>query len=340
MEKEEIKNNIIQYISVDNKKTITLSELYTKLQLPYTPAYDKKLCYVLNELIEEKQLQPVKTSKRGIQGNYEKYRIMPKQKEKQKDVKEEILNTLVKNINIGYFLKYPEEYIKNRETILIINEFIKNPDKDMLTVNERSYQLFQDEKKLKQNEELLKKLGLNYDSVYAYDTYEPFFCYINQKFQGNSKKIIIVENKDTFWTMKKVIKNLHQPSNIYMIIYGEGKKILKSLPYIEEFEIAENDTIQYFGDIDYEGINIYISLKEGYPKFHISVYKEGYETILDLEKNPKSIRTKQNIRKDCIQKFLTEFEEVYQERLSYIFNHQKYIPQEVFHYEVARKKVK
>ena len=125
-----------------------------------------------------------------------------------------------------------------------------------------------------------------------------------------------------------------------MIIYGEGKKILKSFSYIEEFEIDEKDKIYYFGDIDFEGVNIYITLKERFKNYDIEVFKKGYETILDIEEKPENIRKSQNENKEKIEKFLEEFDEKYKERLIKIFENKKYIPQEVFNYEIALEKMK
>ena len=341
MEIHELKTKLKKYIQTKKIKTITITEIYTNLQIQYNPTNDQTLKNTLKELVQEQYLTPIKTTKKDAHENYEKYKINPQTNQQNEQAKEEILNTLVKQINIGYYLKHPEEYIKNKEIIIPINQFLQNPDTHKLTVNERSYMIYKDEKMLKQNEEILKKLGLTYKDLYSYDTYEPFFNYTNMLFQGTNKKILIIENKDTFWTIKKAIEN---NSNIYMVIYGEGKKILKSFPFIENFGITEKDTIQYFGDIDYEGINIYISLKEKYPEFNIHIYKQGYETILDLEQNPRNIRTKQNINHNNIQKFLSEFDEPkdtpYKEKLIQIFKQEKYIPQEVFNNEVAKKVIK
>lgn len=347
MEKEELTKELKELIQSKSTKTITLSEIYTNLKIPYVPASDKILHQILNELIEQEILNPLKTSQRDRQGSYKKYKIIQKQNQEKK-IQNEILNTFAPKLDIQYFLKHPNEYSKNKEIIEPINQFLQNPDKHMLTVNERSYQLFKNEKKLKQNEEILKKLHLSYEDLYAYDTYEPFFYYINQNFAEKGqmtykneeysvhKEILVIENKDTFWTMKKVFEDLDKKLNVFMVIYGEGKKILKSFSYIENFDITQDDIIQYFGDIDYEGINIYISLKEKYSNYNIKAYKKGYETILDIEQNPEKIRTKQNINKNYIQTFLSEFDQHYQEKLSKILNEQKYIPQEVFNYEVAK----
>ena len=340
----EIEEKLIKFILQKKTKTMNLSEVYEKLKLPYTPQSDKIINNILTNLEEKGYIQPLKTTNKDLQGSFKKYKIKKLKEENEEKIKEEILK-LHKKIKIDYFLKHPKEYIKYKEIITPINEFIKQTNGrkiETITVNERSYQIYKNEKCLKENEEILKKLGLTYKDLYAYDTYEPFFYYINTEYEIRklkNKTILIIENKDTFWTIVKAIQKL-KIENIYMIIYGEGKKILKSFSFIEEFKIDSKDNIYYFGDIDFEGINIYVSLKEKYNKYNISAYTKGYETILDIEKTPEKVRKNQNINQDKIEKFINEFDKKYKDKLIEIFNNKKYIPQEVFNYEVALKSMK
>lgn len=340
MESEEIKLALIEYIKNRKTKTINITEIYQNLKLPYSQNSDKTLHIILNELIEENYITPLKNSEKTIQGSYKKYRII-KQRENIEElkIKEELLR-LDKQIDISYYLKHPEEYIKEKENILQINNFLKNPDKNILSVNERSYQIFKNEKLLKEKEEILKRVGLTLENLFCYDTYEPFFCYINSNFNKETKTVLIIENKDTFWTIQKIIEEMQGKTEIALLIYGEGKKILKSFPYIESFGITSKDVILYFGDIDYEGINIYISLKKKWKNFNIKAFKKCYEMIVNLENNPPHIRTNQKEKKEDIQEFLEEFTQEYQMKLREIFKQKQYIPQEVFNYNVAKNVMK
>lgn len=341
MEKEKLKNQIKEIIQNKKTKTITIAEMYEKLKLPYQPNSDKILAQVLLKLVEQNEIKPIKNSNKNVQGIYTKYKIVTIPKAEKKQIQNEILKLHAK-IDINYYLKHTEEYKKDKQIIEAINQFLLEPSTQKITVNERSYQLFKDEKKLKQNEDILKKLQITYEDLYTYDTYEPFFYYINENWKStkNNKRIFIIENKDTFWTMKKIVQNLNGLSDVYMIIYGEGKKILKSFSFIKNFQVTLQDTILYFGDIDYEGINIYIALKETYNTYKIQAYKKAYETILDIEQNPQNIKTKQNENSEYIYKFLNEFEEEYKQKLKKILDEKRYIPQEVFNYEIAKNIVK
>lgn len=347
MDDIKLKEKLKEYIKSKNTKTLTLSEIYEILHLPYLPENDKIIYSITKQLEEEKYIQPLKTTKKNHQGSFEKYKILNKNEENVQRIQKEILNLNLK-IQIDYYLKHPEEYENNKEFILRINQFIKKTANDStaseikyLTVNERSYEIFKYEKMLQENEHILKRLGLSYQDLYANYTYEPFFYYINTDYrqENEEKTILIIENKDTFWTIVRTIQKLKLPK-IYMVIYGEGKKIIKSFSFINELNVSFEDDIKYFGDIDFEGINIYETLKEKYSSYKISVYKIGYETILDIENEPEKIRTAQNINSEKITKFMKEFTTEYKNKLERIFQNKKYIPQEVFNLEVASEKMK
>lgn len=331
---EQLIQKLIIFFESQKIKTVTILDIYAYLGLSYGPYSDKLIFDALNALIEEKYIEPIKSSKTN-NGGYKKYRILVKNNQEEKAIQTEIINTLVKPIDIQYLLSHTDEYIQNKDFIDLVNNFLRKPDKNILTVNERSYQIFKNEKLLKQNGNFLSKLKLKFEDLYCYDTYEPFFYYQNVKFNASKKIILIIENKDTFWTIKKAIENMEKYKNIYLLIYGEGKKILKSFSFIENFNIGDTYEIQYFGDIDYEGINIYVSLKEKYMNYNIKVFEEGYNAILNLEKNPQDIGTKQSRNNDYIHSFLNEFDEIYKEKLNVLFENNKYIPQEVFNYKVA-----
>ena len=334
---ENLKDKIINQLQKYKKSNITLDEIYKLSGLTIVPSTIYELNICLNELINEEVIQPLKTSKKNVRGMYVKYRII-----KHNDtieVKEEIVQTLIKPIKIEYYLKNPKEYVQDREFIQTINNYLKNSEnKDMpITVNERSYQLFKNEKLLKENENILNKLGIEFETLNCYDTYEPFFCYINPSFQGKNKVVIIIENKDTFWSTKKAAEG---NSNVYMVIYGEGKKILKSFSYIKEFDISNSDKILYFGDIDYEGINICMSLIYAYPKYNIQIFKNAYKKCLELEDNLQKLHHNQNKVNHYIDEFCKVFDTLSQEKLKYIFDNNFYIPQEILTFEELKKVIK
>lgn len=329
-----LKNKIVNQLQKYKKTNITLDEIYKLSGLTIVPSTIHELNACINELMNEKVIQPLKTSKKNVRGMYVKYMLI--KHDDTLDVKEEIVQTLIKPIKIEYYLKNPKEYVQDREFIQTINKYLKSKENEELpiTVNEKSYQLFKNEKLLKENENILNKLGIEFETLNCYDTYEPFFFYINPSFQGKEKNIIIIENKDTFWSTKKAIED---NSNVYMVIYGEGKKILKSFSYIKEFDILNTDRILYFGDIDYEGINICMSLIRAYPNFNIQIFKNAYRKCLELEENLQKMHHNQNKVKHYIEEFCKDFDTASQEKLKYILENNCYIPQEILTYEELKK---
>lgn len=331
---ENLKDKIINQLQKYKKSNITLDVIYQLSGLTIVPSTIHELNACINELINEEVIQPLKTSKKNVRGMYVKYRII--KHDNALDVKEEIVQTLIKPIKIEYYLKNPKEYVQDREFIQTINNYLKSKENEhrFITANERSYQLFKNEKLLKENENVLNKLGIGFETLNCYDTYEPFFFYINPQFQGNDKIVIIIENKDTFWSTKKAIES---NSDVYMVIYGEGKKILKSFLYIKEFDISNTNRILYFGDIDYEGINICMSLIHSYPNFNIQIFKNAYRKCLELEENLQKMHHNQNKVKHYIEEFCKDFDTSSQEKLKYIFENNCYIPQEILTFEELKK---
>ncbi len=333
MEENNLKETIQEMLETSKSKNITLEEIYQFTKTIYSPEIAKQMDTIIEKLVQENKLEPLKNAKKNLIGTPLKYRIV-KPKKDYIEVKQEIMK-LHNKINIQYYLKHPEEYEEDRDEILKINNFITLENKEpILTVNERSYQIWKDEKKLKQQENILKKLGIDFKELNCYETYEPFFYFENNQYNEKNKKVLIIENRDTFWTFKKIAEKYQ---NFYLIIYGEGKKILNSFEYIENFNIKKETDILYFGDIDYEGINIYVSLVQTYSDYHILPYVVAYHKMIELENNPNQIKKKQNKREDYIEVFLNYFDEEDRKKLRIMFENNFYIPQEILNYEEVEK---
>ena len=113
----ELKEKLIEYIKNKNTKTLTLSEIYELLNLPYLPENDKTIFNLIKKLEDEKVIKPLITTKKNCQGSFERYKILNKNEENVQGIQKEILN-LNPKIQIDYYLKHPEEYEKNKDFIL------------------------------------------------------------------------------------------------------------------------------------------------------------------------------------------------------------------------------
>lgn len=208
-----------------------------------------------------------------------------------------------------------------------------------LSVNERSIEVFGDEKYLASPEckQLLNQYKISIGLFNVYNTPEPFIYY-NTPY--NSSDALIVENKDTWYTMRKLLKEYDSICgfNFGALIYGEGRKIQSSFEYIEADDTRDIhgiNTFYYFGDIDSSGIDILYKLQQEYPSYQISPFEPGYEF---LYRNRGRGRTKElqmsipiTLREVQILDFLGK------NAVNDIFticNHDYIIPQELLNYEV------
>lgn len=168
-----------------------------------------------------------------------------------------------------------------------------------------------------------------------YLTPEPFFDYIHTK--KDKMNILVVENKDTWYTLRKVINSLKNECYLCNIeidglVYGEGNKITK-LKALEEYEtkvIQRKCEFFYWGDLDYTGIEMYERVINQNKNTNICLFTKIYEMMIDKKSIDAfgKIKNKQNININ-LEMFLKNFDKNYQEKIKYILNKNCYIPQEI-----------
>lgn len=111
----------------------------------------------------------------------------------------------------------------------------------------------------------------------------------------NKKNILFIENKQTFESLQKV----HRIKSNYILIYLSGfmgtasrisnkeyRSAYMKYPknfnsYINVDDIFEDESYNHYfwGDLDYEGVNIFIALKNTFPK--VSIWEEGYNLMIE-----------------------------------------------------------
>lgn len=327
---EQIKKQIIE-----KKKTyISLEEIEAMIskEISYI-----EIVEIIKQFICDGILKPVGNKKNGkIPSLFLKYRIM--KENPTKSYKNEI-KTLCDMLNIEEYLKKPSLYEKHRDIILPLNTFLsKNKEalKIAISKNERAYQIWNDEKML--DNSLCKSVVkwnhleeiLNY-----YLTPEPFFDYIHTR--KEAMNILIIENKDTWYTMRKVMNQIKEKcylgkQEIDGLVYGEGNKITK-LKALEEYEteiVQQKCNFLYWGDLDYTGIEMFERVVAQNPKATIHLFSEMYEIMMDKKKIEElgQIKKQQN-KKIQLGLFLQAFQPQYQEKIKTILEQDRYIPQEI-----------
>ncbi|MDE6218895.1 MAG: hypothetical protein K2G51_00390 [Lachnospiraceae bacterium] len=163
-------------------------------------------------LIDSQKIKPVKAS--GKNGKspalYREYWVI----EEKQDVSQyinELNYEIAPGISTDYYQAHIDQYIQDRQWVLLLNDYIKNHDfMTLMSENERSFDIWHREKFLKQEQgkKILKRCGLETDFLNYYRTTEPIAYYSATR--QTPQNLLIVENKDTFYSMRKCLMNTGQ----------------------------------------------------------------------------------------------------------------------------------
>ena len=328
-------------LSVLNKKTFDLDEI-EKL---YKISEYKKLVELINSLIAENKISPIKNS--GGNGKtptlHKRYRVIINE-ENNEDVLSEINYTLNSKFDTTYYESHIEKYKEHRNHILKLNDFINNNSillEKRISMNERSFQIWGREKLIQKGiaKTIMKNLGISLEYLNYYDTSEPLAYYSSNK--SIPQNVLIIENKDTYYTFRNHLINGNNEilgKKIDTLIYGKGKNLKKTFDdfkiSVEEHVSNELNNFYYFGDLDYEGIIIYEGFyKEFSKEYNLGSFVEGYKKMIDKVKewNIDLPKTKEGQNKNIGNLFLDEFNNYinYKKEMMGILEDKLYIPQEI-----------
>ncbi len=326
----------------DWMKRCSLEDISQKKNLEYG-----ELCRYIYDRIADGSIKPVKSS--GLNGKkpalYQEYWLVEKQKD-YSDIYDEIRFRLAAEIKPDYYLAHPEEYQRDREYVIALSEYIKGGllDRDVtMSKNERSFDIWKREKFLSEGrgKRICDRCGISQECLKYYETYEPLSYYSKDK--SEPQTVLIIENKDTFFTMRnylmKELKNSGDDS-IKTLIYGAGKGVVKAfMGYelsCEPYMCNKKNRFLYFGDFDFEGILIFEALRSSMTgKYDIVPYTAAYVRLLEkMEKSGKNMPdTKEGQNRNIGDEFLNFFDTETRERMMTLLDAGKYIPQECVNYE-------
>lgn len=325
------------------KKTkVALEKLQDKYKLQ---EYDKLYEYVM-QLCQKGKLVPVKKS--GSNGKtpalynyywrYEEENLLDEE-----ELKEELLYELHPMLDNRYYLKYLSKYVKDRVFVKMLSDYITDGKEKLsqrISINERSFDIFFREKFIdkEQGKKILHRLGIDIEQLGIYETTEPLAYYCHSKVAPQN--VLILENKDTFYSMRKYMQEKKQRilgMEIGTIIYGGGKAIVKSFEDFvmgaEPFFMCPDNQVYYFGDLDYEGIQIFETLYQRFEKkVKIRPFVNAYEKMFEkakhfgLERMPDTKDGQGENAGDC---FWKDFTAKDSERIKELLKQRKYIPQEI-----------
>lgn len=321
-------------------KRISLEKIEKQYHInSYRNLYQKVM-----ELMDEGRVKPVKAS--GINGKkpalYNEYWEIEEAKDTSALI-EELSYWFVPTISTDYYLHHLKEYQEDRPWILLLNQYLKTEREELKTpqsMNERSFAIWRREKFLKeeQGKKILKRCGIPLEMLNIYETTEPLAYYVHTR--ETPQNMLIVENKDTFYSMRKHLlsgKDEIFGKKIGTLIYGAGKGIYRSFedfthcaePYMREKE----NKIYYFGDMDYEGILIYEKFVQLFGQHGtISPFGEGYTHMnhkarkIGLENLPFM---KEGQNQNISSEFWNFFGQQETEWMQTLLQEGRYIPQEI-----------
>ncbi len=289
---------------------------------------------VIQKLVTDGTLLVV-GKKKNHHGLSLKFRKVKQGKSKNSEVVKLMIQSIRPPASVDYYLKNIDDYIRDMEIIDKVCTFLTSDQTGIVSVNERAYDLFGDEKFFKgdeasrsRGEVVLKRLGLNYADIGCEEMFEPFFSFQKKDFHLRSaRNVYIIENRDTFWSFKRYMMGLEK---VDMLIYGEGKKIISSFRFVDEYGLSERDTFYYFGDLDAEGVNILGTLQDDYPGFEIVPFRAGYLAILDIgmRKGLGRVVKDQRLNEVYGRRFVGSFGDEVAMKFAAVLDGDFYVPQE------------
>lgn len=328
------------------KKKITLDEIREYQGF----AEYSELAEYIGSQIEKGRLAPVKSG--GMNGKkpplFLSYRILAEKKD-YSEVYEELQYHLDPGLSIDYYMAHPEVYEADRPYVLALSRYLKERREGKeppVSVNERSFAIWGREKFLTKEGgmRILKNVGLELSSLAVYATAEPLAYYSRKKDAPQS--VIILENKDPFYSMRRFLTGEGGESGRILgveagtLIYGAGKGICRSLGdalgCLEPYLMDPGNEFLYFGDLDYEGIGIYESLKRIVGgRITLTPFREAYCKMLE---KAREMEERAHIVLPCAsagqnrnvgEEFFAAFERGERDAMTGILEAGRYIPQEI-----------
>lgn len=187
-------------------KKISLEELQKESR---TESYPEQYRYICG-LIEQQRITPVKSSPRnGKKPALHTSYWLAEEKPDYGEELEELQFRTVPAIRTDYYLNHPEVYREERKWVRLLNRFFLEQGEagsrnlPYVSLNERSFRIWGREKFLQreQGRKILAHCGIGLEELHVYRTTEPLAYY--SRTRRVPQTILILENKDTFYTMRR-----------------------------------------------------------------------------------------------------------------------------------------
>ncbi len=292
----------------------------------------------VRSFIDEGLLRPMGKDTNGMSPPlHTRYRIC-REKEDVSSIQSEIMR-LGPEFYPSAYLTNLSLYHKHRELLLGLRNYVRDHGSELecpMSKNERSYAIWGNEKLLDSSlvQGMLRftKWGnrLNY-----FSTPEPYFDYLVTG--ADTSSILVLENKDIWFSLRKLFMENPGVQRLYGqnfdgLLYGEGNKITRHnalKEYVEE-GFSSPPSLFYWGDLDYEGIAIFLKASASFP---MTLFVPGYMEMLkhSRERQLTTCRTVQTQPSD-MERFLSCFDAETAFEIFKLLDAKLYIPQEICNY--------
>lgn len=297
---------------------------------------------IMEELVSENKLKPIIARKTNglLRPLYNYYQVRVEEMILEAQLERRLLTTFHPKLTMTFYFKMPDQFQEDKFYLEAIDRFLRSESYNNLScivsVNERSFELFDDEKWLtsKAGSALLNRIKVDLDQFNCYQTPEPFFYVKKESMEKAVVNVLILENKDTFHTLRLLFKNGMNSwcgTTFDMLIYGEGKKIISSIEFMDDIEEYRDKTIHayYFGDIDPEGISIFSNLHK-VARVEVSPFIPFYESLMAKYRNqnkPKRSKRQENAKANN-EAFFRFIDDGMRLEIKQIVDNGRYLPQE------------
>lgn len=323
------------------KKTVTLDEL----QKNYGVADYDKLHQEVKALLAEGILQPIKSSGVDFRGLPRKYSIA------RGILNEGHVAKINETIQAGGFSSLfsfswyytHSEKIWQRELPYIrqLNEYVRKYLGSRIEpcgLQQRSFEIFYDEKILLEHEELLTHVGITKEQLGIISQPEPLMLALNPVIWHNGSRDnyvhLAVENKAVYYGLLPYLSS----TKLTSLIWGSGWKLVGNIGQLP-VQLGCQDSchiIWYFGDFDGEGLSIWHSLGKELPEnMELRLAGKFYEAMLNFL--PATGKDYQKINPEAVEAFCHCFSEKNADVWKEILQAGKYYPQEILPKDVLYK---
>ena len=251
----------------------------------------------------------------------------------------------------GALVRHPEWYELHCDALQCLSAYLFRRPAEEIPVSrkERSFEIFGEEKLLDDDSfcHMLKSLEITEEMLGFYDT--PAYCfhdYIPQRLPQMT--LLICENKDIWFNLRRRMFEDHArtlwETPIDGVVYGEGERICKQDGALTEYTRFLGDCqVQYlyWGDIDREGLNIFLRLVRANPGLEIRLFDRAYKEMLHRAAHIR-IPHSADLRgqQEDYNPVLAQFPEPDRQLLQNALADNLRIPQEIISYAVLRQEMR